>query len=90
MNTFKDGQTILIGSDLTESYNAFGRPSNGEMEKMKGKIYRVKKSYCNEVIIKSKDNDFCYTFHYKDICEPPDVKVTYPEPVHFNPEILLI
>jgi len=91
------GMIVRIKKDLSKTYSAFGRSSNGEMERMKGKHFPIfdfggiRKSSQTAIKIKDSVIKFPFIFHVDDIevCDvdlyDDNIKIEYPKPVTFNP-----
>ena len=85
LRTFKEGDMVLISDDLKKTYELHGKSSGGAMERMKGKVFPIKKvvssaSYC----IYYEETAYTYTFHWSDLYH---AETKEPDPVIFEYDI---
>jgi len=85
---WKAGRYVIVGLDLTITYD-----NNGEdpmMEHMKGKKCKIKHANNNTIELYYKEGSREYFYFSKcDLRLVDDhVKITYPKPATFNPQLL--
>lgn len=84
------GTLVRVSKDLTETYSRYGRSSNGEMDRMKGGIFRVYESHGRRATIRNpeapKNKYMVFTFHIGDL-EVIASKYKEPEPKVFEFDI---
>jgi hypothetical protein len=82
LRKFKVGDMVLVSDNLNKTYELHGKSPSGFMERMKGKIFPIKKVISQpSYLIFNKENSFSYTFHWYDLYHS---EVKEPDPVIFK------
>lgn len=86
------GMKVKVGDDLNKTYREFGASSDGEMDRMRGKIFEVQSTLASKpfgIKLKSPEVDFNFTFHQDDVTIiDSHIKIKYPNPQVFDPKQL--